>query len=390
MTSKDNHQKHVALQRPAKGEFGRNELAFLGTPCSEIQSLVMDLARSLSDDYSIAYVDQDHRKPSDEASEGSSDNKIIMTTMTDKIRFNRFDTRHVLSALDKRRLLNQEDLIFVNGNHFFAQSQVIIIDPIKDLTKKLDRINNVKLILYKDKLTTLPDPIKQHLPDWQTIPFFFLEETSKITLWLRDWIVQRLPPIKGLVLAGGESKRMKRDKGELVYHGKNQRAHTMELLASHCEQTYLSCNAQQEESLKGAFPLIKDAFLDLGPMGGILSAFRSDPNSAWLTVACDLPYLSHKTIKHLISHRNASKVATTFFDSKGEFPEPLVTLWEPRAYSVLLDYLSQGYSCPRKVLINSEVEMLRAPDKREFYNVNFPEQYEEVLKEIKAEPTEKE
>jgi molybdopterin-guanine dinucleotide biosynthesis protein A len=118
-------------------------------------------------------------------------------------------------------------------------------------------------------------------------------------------------------------------------------------------------------------------------MGGLISAFMENPDTAWLTVACDLPFLSPKTIDFLISNRNPSKLATTFLDAEGKFPEPLVTIWEPRAYPVLFRYLSQGYSCPRKVLINSDVAILQAPDSEEFRNVNNPEEYQAALKDLK-------
>jgi len=42
----------------------------------------------------------------------------------------------------------------------------------------------------------------------------------------------------------------------------------------------------------------------------------------------------------------------------------------------LLQALSQGYSCPRKVLINSDVEMLQVPDAKELENVNDPLAYQ--------------
>lgn len=84
-----------------------------------------------------------------------------------------------------------------------------------------------------------------------------------------------------------------------------------------------------------------------------------------------------------MTNRNPSKLATVFLDSEGKFPEPLITIWEPRAYPVLLRYLSQGYSCPRKVLINSDVEVLKAPDVQEFQNINDPEAYASAIKTIK-------
>ncbi|HKI46429.1 MAG TPA: NTP transferase domain-containing protein, partial [Balneolales bacterium] len=125
--------------------------------------------------------------------------------------------------------------------------------------------------------------------------------------------------------------------------------------------------------------------IGLGPMSGILSAFQSDPDAAWFTVACDLPYLSCQTLDFLLKNRNPSKAATAFYDPKGEFPEPLITIWEPRSYPALLQFLSQGYTCPRKALINSDTRLLQAPDVNELRNVNNPEEYEEAVKELSHE-----
>lgn len=387
MTLSDKHHKHVTLSKPAFGEFGRNELAILGAPCGVIQELARVLAQQLSPFYSLAFVDMDHQTADlAHAEEGKKHNvpaSSMMMEMTDKILFTRFDLRHPLSSADKRSFFNKEDLVLVNGNHFKGKCQILIIDPAKNLEKKLDQLIDVKLILLKDSSTRFPDFLKDKLLDWQKTPTFYLEDTHKITGWIKGWLDRSFPPVKGLVLAGGESKRMKRDKSSLNYHGKSQREHVLSLIQPYCVHAYLSCNAEQVEWLRGKFPFIADAFLNLGPMGGILSAMRMDPNAAWLAVACDLPYLSKLTLEYLIAHRNPSKIATAFLDPEGVFPEPLVTLWEPRSYPVLLQYLSQGYSCPRKVLINSEVELLVAPDKKEFYNVNHPGEYEEVLKELK-------
>lgn len=386
MTSKDKHQKHVKLDKPAMGEFGRNELAFLGAPCGVVQALTKEIIQGLANSYSIGYVDADHKAADGSmANEGKGEDLPDhpgMVKLVDKILFTRIDTRNVLSGFDTRAIFNRQDLVLINGNHFKGKSQVLMIDPKKSLEKKLDRLTDVKLIILKDHDTNLPDLIKKALPDWQQKPLFYLEEIEKITAWVKKWLDHHIPVIKGLVLAGGESKRMQKDKGELAYHGKSQREHLLSLLQPFCSEVFLSCNARQAITLKEKFPLIEDVFLNLGPMGGILSAFRADPNTAWLTVACDLPHLSEKTLNYLIAHRNPSKVATAFLDPQGKFPEPLVTIWEPRGYAVLLEYLSQGYSCPRKVLINAEVEILQAPDKREFVNVNHPEEYTAVVKEI--------
>lgn len=192
------------------------------------------------------------------------------------------------------------------------------------------------------------------------------------------------PRLNGLVLIGGKSTRMQADKGSLVYHGKSQREHLYELLSTHCEKVFISCNRQQASELKEKFPVIEDRFLGLGPMSGMLSALQSEPDAAWLVVACDLPYLTDRSLEYLIKHRNPSKTATAFMNSANEFPEPLITIWEPRSYQVLLQFLGQGTTCPRKVLINSEVELLQAPDTDELRNINFPEERREAMEKLKA------
>ncbi|WP_202618097.1 NTP transferase domain-containing protein [Arcticibacter tournemirensis] len=187
--------------------------------------------------------------------------------------------------------------------------------------------------------------------------------------------------LKGLILSGGRSTRMGRDKGSISYHGKSQREYLRELLVPFCQEVFISCNKEQIHDLDG-FAVIEDSVEGQGPMIGILSAFQQDPGVAWLTVACDLPFLTQKTVDHLVTHRNASKLATAFHNPETGFPEPLITIWEPEARQSLLDFREAGYLCPRKVLINSDIELLEAVDKEELRNVNHAHEYETVIKKL--------
>jgi molybdopterin-guanine dinucleotide biosynthesis protein A len=119
----------------------------------------------------------------------------------------------------------------------------------------------------------------------------------------------------------------------------------------------------------------------LGPFGAICSAFQQNPNVAWLVLATDVPFVNSEVIQLLLKHRNPSKIATSIKGKGKEFPEPLITLWEPKAYPVLLNFLAQGYSCPRKVLINSDVEIVEVDDLL-IRNINTPEEFEAAKAEI--------
>ncbi|MDC0255131.1 NTP transferase domain-containing protein [Bacteriovoracales bacterium] len=218
---------------------------------------------------------------------------------------------------------------------------------------------------------------------------FFFGEITKISDFLLKNIFQKVEkdPLHGLVLLGGKGKRMKRDKGALDYFGKPQSEHVYKLLSTLCDDVYVSCRNEQQESehlknLKGK--LLPDQFLEYGPMGGILTALRKEPEASWLVLACDLPYVSEDLLKSLIKRRNPLKMATCLENPEKGWPEPLCTIYEPIAYKNFLQYLSVGIECPRKVLMNSNIETLKIKDKLALQNVNTPEEFRRAKTELQA------
>ena len=381
------HQKHTALARPSLGSFGRNEWGIIGAPCGKIQSLAGQIISALSQNWKLAYVDADH------ASHASADKKTAngkaekpmlahgaVLEYTNKITHHRFDLTGEMGQFHMRPKFNGMDGVIVNGNHFKAKSQIIVIDPKKEgsLRRKLDRLTDVQLFLLTEGMDGPFDFLKKEIENMAEVPTFRIDDTQSILSFFEKKLSGAKPKLRGLVLAGGKSQRMGKDKSLLDFHGQPQRLHMAGLLSKFCDSTYLSCRADQVEEMAGPFPTLPDTFLGLGPMGAILSAFRAGPDAAWLVVACDLPLLDHATLGFLTKNRNTSKMATSFLSPVTGFPEPLIAIWEPRAYPVLLNFLSQGYSCPRKALINSPIELLTVPDAQALRNVNTPEDLAEV------------
>ena len=375
----EKHRKHEKLAKPIGGDWHRCELAILGTDCNNIKALAYSIIEGLPQ-LKIGYADADHKNSDDTPQNSSCLQHGGYAEYIDKISFTRLDTNTQPNAFQKRAMLNQCDIVLVNGNHFTAEKQIVVIDEAKPLHNKLNRLTDVLFIILVNESGQMEEAVKKHLSQFPTLPVVAIGETEKMGELVAQYVKQKTAPLQGLVLSGGKSTRMGTDKGLLQYHGETQRRYLHGLLSSFCKDVFVSCNEDQakEETL----PFIKDAFLGLGPLSGILSAFQQNVNSAWLAIACDLPYLDADTIQYLIDHRNPAKMATCFMDSEGKFPEPLITIWEPKAYSVLLQFLSLGYSCPRKALINSDVEMLTAPNVFAFKNINTTEEYREVVKEI--------
>ncbi len=389
MTSKEmskKHQKHAFLVKPELGSYHRNEWAILGTSCEQIKKLVHAVTEILSSEMKIAYVDADHKSADKEAEAGRDTQSNLghggRLEYTDKITYGRFDVDEKLNNFQLKPHFNSQDVVIVNGNHFQAKKQIVVIDPKKNLEKRIDQLTDVDLVLTTEDHQEFPEVLVKHIPTIKEVPILSISDHRAIASFLRERWQDSTPTLKGLVLAGGKSTRMGQDKGKLNYNGKDQRIYMWEKLGEICEEAFISIRPDQQTELSD-YPTISDTFTDLGPFGAILSAFRSDPNAAWVVVACDQPLLDLETLSHLKSNRNVSKMATTFHNPETNFPEPLITIWEPRAYPVLLKFLSLGYSCPRKALINSDCEVLTVPNQLALKNANTPKEFEELLNQSK-------
>ena len=378
--------KHAALARPDAGEFGRHELAILGAPCGDIQALVARLLPHLAPALRVAYVDADHAA-GDAALGAPAPARLVPAVgenglsaeLVDKITYRQLNTARALDKFSQPELLAHESVVLVNGNHFRARQQVVVIDPRKPLDKKLDRLTDVRLVLLAAGQSELPPGLRAHLAGAPQPPVLPLADAAGIAAFIQQWYAAARPVLHGLVLAGGRSERMRTDKGALRYHGAaDQRQHTAALLGEFCADVRVSVRPDQAHELPAGLVPLPDTFLGLGPLGGLLSAFQADPNAAWLVLACDLPLLTRTTLAFLVANRQPGRVATALQSPWNDFPEPLVTIWEPRAYGELLRFLSLGYSCPRKALINSDAAVLAPPAPAELRNVNTPEERAEV------------
>jgi molybdopterin-guanine dinucleotide biosynthesis protein A len=184
------------------------------------------------------------------------------------------------------------------------------------------------------------------------------------------------PVIYALVLAGGHSKRMQKDKAALVYHGRSQLEWAVSFLQPHVERVFVSVRPDQtSDPVRSRFEQIVDRESNLGPIAGIMAAQAKYPDVAWLVLACDLPFLDEGTLTTLIAARDPKRLATAFRSSHDVLPEPLCTIYEPASREAILAHIASGKNCPRKFLINSDVLLLDEPNPHALDNVNTPDEY---------------
>jgi molybdopterin-guanine dinucleotide biosynthesis protein A len=204
-----------------------------------------------------------------------------------------------------------------------------------------------------------------------------------------------MPPLYGLVLAGGRSRRMGRDKSTLAYRRDargNEVPHaryTADLLSRACEKVFVSGRADQLENPDPAlagFEWIPDAYDIGGPLNGILSAQKAHPRAAFLVAACDLPFLDAYALARLARERNPARAATVFHNPERDALEPLCAIYEPGFEELARPSMKIGLTCPTKILSAfaeaAEIEILHTAGAEFLENANRPEDYARAVERL--------
>ena len=197
----------------------------------------------------------------------------------------------------------------------------------------------------------------------------------------------RQAPLYGLVLAGGFSRRMRRDKARLRIHGRPQVEHALKLLSAFCVEVFVSIRPEQaDENTFANWPQVHDLHPGSGPLGAILSAQHLKPDVAWLVLACDLPSVDATLVADLVDRRDAGKPASCYRSSYDALPEPLCAIYEPSSGCQVAEHFAHGGRSPRHLLTNIEAQLLPQPFEGALDGVNTPQELEAARQRLQREP----
>lgn len=108
--------------------------------------------------------------------------------------------------------------------------------------------------------------------------------------------------LSGLILAGGRSSRMGRDKAGLVLpDGRTLLQRQADILrAAGSAALFASVRRGTEVDLPGA-TFVQDCVPDAGPIAGIAAGLRAAPAGLVIVVAVDMPHLGEEHLRKLVS-----------------------------------------------------------------------------------------
>ena len=108
------------------------------------------------------------------------------------------------------------------------------------------------------------------------------------------------PAWTGVVLAGGHSSRMGRDKAYLDWHGRP--------LVEHMQALLIAAGAERVR-VSGSYPeydSVPDTAKELGPVGGLISIAAATADGMLLIVPVDMPRLSLPLLRNLAAAPSAA------------------------------------------------------------------------------------
>ncbi|AET66356.1 molybdopterin-guanine dinucleotide biosynthesis protein A [Desulfosporosinus orientis DSM 765] len=189
----------------------------------------------------------------------------------------------------------------------------------------------------------------------------------------------------GILLAGGKSSRMKRDKAFLEFEGKSLAERSIGVLEAVFSEVLISSNKPE---LFAAFdlPVIKDETQNRGPLEGLFQGLKAARYDEVFFVACDMPFLNQKLIRYLAAWIPYYDIVVPKLESG---VHPLHAFYHRRCLSAIKNNLEAGFlkimdiysSCTVKFV--TEAELTGFSDiKNVFCNVNTPKEWADVNKRL--------
>ncbi len=197
---------------------------------------------------------------------------------------------------------------------------------------------------------------------------------------------QERPALSGIVLAGGQSRRMGYNKALLELEGQTLIARVLERLSPLCDELIISAN---DVELYADLPaqVVPDLIAGRGALSGIHAGLATMRHDKAVVVACDMPFLSLSLLRYMVVMSSGYDVVAPRVDG---FFEPLHAVYSARCVEPIAQLIAKG---PRRVVDLYRQIRLREVTKADvqlfdaalsFVNVNTHKEWAEVQRLTKS------
>ncbi len=194
-----------------------------------------------------------------------------------------------------------------------------------------------------------------------------------------------------IILCGGKSSRMGRDKATLPFGPELMLQRVVRLLSKEVDSSAIVVVSAMGQILPPLPPEIRvacDENPGRGPLEGLAAGLTAIPHhvEAVYATSCDVPLLANGFVRAMFNHLGNHEIAVPV---EGQFHHPLAAVYRPRVLSVVRQLLNANRLRPRFLFDEVNTIEVHAESLREFdptlstlMNLNHPEDYEKALKQL--------
>jgi molybdopterin-guanine dinucleotide biosynthesis protein A len=195
--------------------------------------------------------------------------------------------------------------------------------------------------------------------------------------------------VGGIVLCGGQSKRMGRPKAWLPFGGEVMLPRVVRLLGEAVTPiVVVAAPGQDVPALPSEIAIVRDDEQGRGPLQGLaagLRALRGRADAAYLS-SCDVPFLRHAFVRRLIELLGEHCICVP---RVGEYFHSLAAVYRLDVEETVNDLLSAGRlrpfflfeAVPTRVVEADELAEVD-PTFQTLRNLNTPQEYEAALRDL--------
>lgn len=189
--------------------------------------------------------------------------------------------------------------------------------------------------------------------------------------------------IDGLILAGGQSRRMQAlgavDKGLLTLEGLSFAGHAAKRLGPYCQKLFVSANAHQADYAAWGEVVGDGEYEAQGPLAGMLAVMRRSQADYIVTLPVDSPFVSDQVISILVEQAKQSPATTVHYACAAQ-THPLCAILRTDLAPSLDEYLAQGQRRVQSWYAAIQAKALHFGEaaEAEFLNVNTPEDWQQA------------
>lgn len=175
--------------------------------------------------------------------------------------------------------------------------------------------------------------------------------------------------VTAIILAGGKSSRMGKDKGLLLYRGIRMVEHVIDACLQLTSRILISTNNPDYRFLN--YKLIPDNFKESGPIGGIQAALKQSETEYNIFCPCDMPNLQPGILQKVMA-ASEGQLAVVATDIHGKV-FPVVGCYKKSVLPVIEAQIKKGDFKLQHLLNELNAKKVMISEAKALSNINYPE-----------------